>query len=823
MKGGVRIQRVVLALAGLVSLAAVLLVAFRRDLPGAPGASEETAPIVAPTSHILEGARPHADAASSTGAHAAPAPGSVRPGATRLRVRVMSVAATGNVAVAGASVDFQPGGLEVHDVALSGGVGATRRRFSARFGASRAPSVTDADGRAEVEGPRPGEPGRLRVVAAGFATEVVTTPFEDAQELSVLLRRGLPVVGEVVEAGTGFAPQGIPVLVTRTDGTTHEVVEVVETDAAGRFRTDAYLHGEELRFDVRAYDGRTASATAVVPSVTPRDPFVRLEIPGRGRCSGWVFGVDGKPAEHAVVRLVRRGTVTDAELEHPERRGYGSGARGISTGESLGVTAGDGSFLVAGLAFEEEYVVFASPGVGSVEEAPTVLPAPALPVAGVRTTRDQPVVSDVRLRLRRHGSLEVRVVDEEGAPVRSGRVEVAGTVPTRGADVPRDGSPAYFSLEPGRVTVRVISSLAPPVETSVDVPEGGKAEPTIVVPAGARVDGVVVDRDGRPVAKASVDLAPAAPGGTDEPPATRRVLTDEEGRFEVGSLERTRWRLAASTARATSASTVEVVPPARGLRIALVRHGRVVLRLLAAGGTMPADIEVRRTRGDEILRSSAPVRAGLVELDGFDGTAETVEVIADGFAPLRFEVTVGLGETRDLGTLPLTSGEPLAGVVVDARGDPVVGAAVVAGHHGRAFADRDGRFAFTGLPAGPLTLLVGAEGFLPFERSVTVGGAEASALRLVLARGARVRGIVLTERGEPAEGLRVTLLPLDGEGDPKERAASLRTDEDGSFELRVPPGRWRVEGGEAGRVATLGEVVAVEGESTEITLVARSR
>ena len=93
----------------------------------------------------------------------------------------------------------------------------------------------------------------------------------------------------------------------------------------------------------------------------------------------------------------------------------------------------------------------------------------------------------------------------------------------------------------------------------------------------------------------------------------------------------------------------------------------------------------------------------------------------------------------------------------------------------------------------------------------------------MLARGARVRGIVLTERGEPAEGLRVTLLPLDGEGDPKERAASLRTDEDGSFELRVPPGRWRVEGGEAGRVATLGEVVAVEGESTEITLVARSR
>jgi hypothetical protein len=156
------------------------------------------------------------------------------------------------------------------------------------------------------------------------------------------------------------------------------------------------------------------------------------------------------------------------------------------------------------------------------------------------------------------------------------------------------------------------------------------------------------------------------------------------------------------------------------------------------------------------------------------------------------------------------------------RGGSQGWAAVVAGHHGRAFADKEGRFSFAGLPAGPLPLLVGAEGFLQLERSVHVGGLEAGALRLVLARGARVRGIVLTERGDPAEGLRITLVPLDGEGDAKERAMSLRTDEDGSFEVRVPPGRWRVEGGEAERVATLGEVVAVDGESTEITL-ARGR
>ncbi len=820
MKGGARVARILLVLAGLVGLASVAITTYRRDAPVVAGEARASTPTAEPSPTSLEGARSKpadADPAASV------APPKARRAAKRLRVRVTTGVATGESPVVGASVVFLPGGEELSTVTLDGGARVARRRFSARFGEARVPAVTDGEGRVEIDGPRPDEPGRLRVVAEGFATEVRAAPFPDEPELLVSLRRGLPIVGEVVEAGTGYAPSGMPVLVTRSDGTTREVVEVLETDAAGRFRTDSYLHGEELTFDVRAYDGRTAHATAVVPSGMPKDPVVRLEIPGRGRCSGVVLGVDGKPVARAAVRVVRRAAVKDVDLEHPERWFNGQALRGLSSDERQGITGDDGAFGVAGLAFGEEYVAFAAPGSGSAQETPTGMPVPALPVPGIRTTLDRPVVADVRLRLRRHGDLRVRVTDDEGAPVRSARIEVGNTIPTRSQPAPQDGTPASFWLEPGRATVRVTSSLAPPVDVPVDVPEGKDVEIAIVVPAGARVEGVVVDRDGKPVARASVDLTPVVPEGSDPSPATRRVLTDGEGRFEVGSLERTPWRVAASTASATCASPVEVVPPARGLRLALVGHGRVVLSLLASRGTLPADVEVRRTRGDEILRSSAAVRDGRVELDGFDGTPETVEVIADGFAPVRFEVTVGLGETRDLGTMTLASGESLAGVVVDARGDPVMGAAVVAGHHGRAFADREGRFSFDGLPAGPLPVLVGAEGFLPLERSVNVGGLEAGALRLVLARGARVRGVVLTERGDPADGLRITLVPLDGEGDPKERAMSLRTDEDGSFEVRVSPGRWRVEGGEAERIASLGEVTAVDGESTEITLVARAR
>jgi len=816
MKGSSKAWLVVLAVAALATTA---IVALRRDAAVAPDGEAAPSAGGAPASVTLEGARA---AATPAAPGAPPVPGRGPGSARRMRVRVMVTGARGASPLPGARVAFTPGGDEV-SLSMLGRVAVARRRFSPRFGVPRTSVVTDGDGRAEIDGPFPDEPGRLRVVAEGFATEERVAPFPADTEITVPMRPGLPIAGVVVETGTGFAPSGTSVYVSRSDGKTREVIAELVTDAAGRFRSDAYLHGDELTFEVLAADGRTAKATAVVPAVMPKDPLVRLEIPGRGRCVGVVLGVDGKPAVHAMVRLVRRTAVKDVELEHPERWFNGQVLRGIGTDVRAGVTGADGAFVVAGLAFEEEYVAFAAPGVRSAPETPTVMPVPALPVHGIRATLDHPVVGDVRLRLRRHGDLRVRVTDDEGAAVRSGRIEVVGTVPTRTEAVPQDGSPASFWLEPGLATVRVTSSLAPPVEVSADVPEGKDAEVTVVVPAGARVDGVVLDRAGKPVERAAVELTLVVPEGSDLPSQVRTVLSDAAGYFEIGSLERARWRLVASSGDAKSAVPIEVTPPARELRLRLVGLGRVVLRLVSTAGVVPADVEVRRARGDEILRSTAAVRDGRVDLDGFDGTPETVEVIAEGFAPVRFEVTVGLGETRDLGTVTLSGGEALAGIVVGARGDGVPGAAVVAGHHGRTFTDKEGRFAFRGLPAGPLPLVVGAEGFLVLERSVNVGGLEAADLRLVLSRGARVRGVVLTERGDPADGLRVTLVPLDGEGDPKERTLSLRTDDDGSFEVRVQPGRWRVDGGEADRAATLGEVVAVDDESTEVTLVARAR
>ena len=57
--------------------------------------------------------------------------------------------------------------------------------------------------------------------------------------------------------------------------------------------------------------------------------------------------------------------------------------------------------------------------------------------------------------------------------------------------------------------------------------------------------------------------------------------------------------------------------------------------------------------------------------------------------------------------------------VVDGRGLPVEGAILLVAHHGRTITDPNGRFAFDGVPPGPLPIVVVAE-----RRTLDLEGAE---------------------------------------------------------------------------------------------------
>lgn len=221
------------------------------------------------------------------------------------------------------------------------------------------PGVTDGEGRVEIDGPGPGEPGRLRVVADGFATEVRAAPRPG--------RCGAPRRAASRAAGDrrsrrgrhGICPAGHPrpgVALGRED------------PRGGRGARDG-CRGPvpHRRLPPTGRNSRSTCAPTTdgrrrrrpsCPPVIPKDPLVRLEIPGRGRCVGVVLGIDGRPVARAVVRLVRR---AGPMQRHQPRAPRAVGATRVPVGRATGRTGDDGSFRVAGLAFGEEYVAFAAP------------------------------------------------------------------------------------------------------------------------------------------------------------------------------------------------------------------------------------------------------------------------------------------------------------------------------------------------------------------------------------------------------------------------------------------------------------------------------
>ena len=87
-------------------------------------------------------------------------------------------------------------------------------------------------------------------------------------------------------------------------------------------------------------------------------------------------------------------------------------------------------------------------------------------------------------------------------------------------------------------------------------------------------------------------------------------------------------------------------------------------------------------------------------------------------------------------------------------------------------------------------------------------------------RAAIVEGKVVGRDGAEAAGERLEFVRLDGEdGAGKGEVHALRTDDDGTFRVALPPGRYRVQAREPDRAGdTLAEVEAERGETRTLRL-----
>ena len=565
------------------------------------------------------------------------------------------------------------------------------------------------------------------------------------------------------------------------------------TKANGWLTIDAPDNGW-LRVLVVPPDGRKLVAT-----VGGGRPTI-IAVPSGGRIEGRVRDWNGKPVLGAKV-------VVSVPAPTPVNGIPGAGGRHrFLRGES---SDADGWFLVAGIEKGVGYSIRAEGSGGAGSQT----------IDGVKL--DRTGVARVNLVLLAPGLIEIALVDEAGLAIRGAKITIDGSPYSSVIEPKSDLGPYRVEgLTPGKHRVHVETSLGAPQDFTIDTVSGVNRLP-VTVDAGIRIDGFAVDKKGLAVDRALVTIERI---GTDAKSEFRTMRTGVSGEFAFGSLSAGRWRISASAPGSATVEVTEVDAPKRGVKLTLATLGRARIQLLReAGGPVQGDVETRRTRADgDVIHGSGTLKDGFVTFEGFDGQPETLEITVEGYSPVSKEVRVPPEGETDLGVVVMRAGHHVQGVVVGANGVGIQGAFVLVGHLGRVVSDRNGKFDFPGVPAGPLSILVVSEFHL--KKSVDVSAKAADSLRIDLVSGAHVEGTVVGSDGQGVGGLPLSFVPIDGEK-AGEIAERLRTDEDGSFDVRIPPGRYRIEAQDDGDKAALllADVTLTDGEERKPTLVYRTK
>ena len=214
--------------------------------------------------------------------------------------------------------------------------------------------------------------------------------------------------------------------------------------------------------------------------------------------------------------------------------------------------------------------------------------------------------------------------------------------------------------------------------------------------------------------------------------------------------------------------------------------------------------------GDEPSARSAPDGSFALDVRPTRWNACTLRVEADGFATRFVESTLEAGEEKDLGEVVLEPGGALRGRVFGPDGAPFEGALVsvtqpdlwgsfeAARVHGpfaaqilSARSGADGRFEIDGVGVGPRRAWAGAPGMRyavspPIEVRAHQSTDEVE-LVLEPARGDdRIRGIVLSPRGEPVGEARLECTERAGGG---RTTFGLTADASGTFEIAAKHAR----------------------------------
>lgn len=534
-------------------------------------------------------------------------------------------------------------------------------------------TVTDGEGRFEIEGLPRGRKVELRAQAQGFLPRVETTvPEEGAPPLRIVLDLAGVVTGQVRDtagrpvagARVRVAPEGAEGSLLRRLGTRGGADTSSRTDADGHFHVEGVEPGPaEIH----------ASADCCRPAfrriqVEPGDSDpVDLELPAGTTLHGLVLDAGGSPV--ALAQVSSRG----------------SSAR----------TGPDGGFRLQGLADGPVHLVVRHPDHGSLRRT-------------AATDRRQPL----EIRFAQPALLQARVVDEEERPVQEARIFLEGDAPLLGGPLESgaDGN-VQAIVQPGAWELRVTAKGHLSATTGpLAVQAGDRIHRTVVLRGGAEAYGRILGVEPRELVGAQVRAT--GPAGVAE------GRLEENAGYRVSGLLPGPWQVVLQLADGRRGEAVVEIGDGQRRAQADLELGRgrelegtvmVDSHPLSRAWITVSSFDgavLARTQADGEGRFRIPgLAADRIHLDvaspsGDLRTARTVDLRSSSEVEIRLWTGSLTGEVRDA-----TTGASVAGATV--RVDPLGDSSLLP----RAAHTRpDGRFALR-LPEGRYRVTVHAPGF----------------------------------------------------------------------------------------------------------------
>ncbi|HXX69600.1 MAG TPA: carboxypeptidase regulatory-like domain-containing protein [Polyangiaceae bacterium] len=672
--------------------------------------------------------------------------------------------------------------------------------------------------------------GEVRIAGLAAGTYALRATKDDAAspiDLGVVLGRGENKVIDLhlararflrvrVTDGDGDAAGGIAgARVTLAEGEISPFPLEATTDASGRARLGPFALGIAT-LAARA-DGFVARGALVIGDPPPSE--ARVALARAGALSGRVLDTGGRPVDGATLEIVGTDPAGGPIVDDPRRARFqaahfaamlpgsvplvSAGELGVVPGPVPSIPRAIASLPKASGSAGEGWSV--DPGGWVTRSDGTFLLSPASP-GRVRVLVHHPQYVDaqsdvvtlapggqasVEVTLHEGGVLEGRVLDARDEPVTGARVFVSAVHGTleRSSRTASDGTFAFAAL-PEAVNVGVSASQGemPDFRTTIEIPEGGREQMTIRLPAARDpLPIAVVDEGDAPIESAQVTATSLTPDSL----LRLTVFTSADGQAQIKGAQKLPLRI---EARAPSRAPRIVITTGteESVRIELDPAERADGQVVAASGGQPiagAEVTLYTELG---ARHATTDARGAFALNELASGAAALRVRATGFAPA--ERTIAIPDTAgrraySVARVEMTAEGIAEGDVVDASGAPVPGARVARDHvptwllvgsnpRNLAIADAEGHFRLGELPEGSVTLEAYAPDFGRTQASVQiVGGRTTDRIRMLFGQGSNdvpsaepsstgSVAVTLGETGAPSEVVVVSVV----EGSEAERA-----------------------------------------------------